>query len=332
MALTSLGDQGRLLLSQRQIALLRTQVDRSAAEMTTGQRQDLRAPASGDLGQVLALRRDQRLLESYRLSATEAATRAQAMQGALQTMAEAVDSVSPGLALAAAAAQPGQMATAAATARTAFLGAVATLNSSAGGGSLFSGALSDRPALIGGETMLAALGAATATETTVQGLRDVVASWFGPGGSYESLAYLGDVAQPASRIGDGESLALGISALSPEVRSTLQGLALAALSARFADDPSAQATTLATAAGQLLSDRSAAIELQARLGQAEARIEGTIAEVAARQNSLALAEQSLIGVDPYTAATAFEDAASRLDTVFAVTARMSRLSLLEHIR
>lgn len=332
MVLTSYGDRGHLLLTQRLVADLRGRADRAAAEMTTGTRQDLRAPASADLGHLLSLRRDQRLLDSYRLATTEAATRAEAVQAALQTIADTAPSVASNLTLTATAAQPAQMATAAGAARAAFAAAVSTLNSSAGGVSLFSGVLSDRPALIDGEAMLAALGAATAGETTISGLADAVAAWFGPGGGYESTAFRGDPTPTASRIAEGESLSLPVTALDPAIRATLGGLALAALSGQLAANPAAQAATLTRAGEQLHSSQSALIELQADLGLAQARIDARAVEAAARQTSLALAEQKLTGVDPFAAATAFEEAATRLDTVFAVTARMSKLSLLEHIR
>ena len=53
---------------------------------------------------------------------------------------------------------------------------------------------------------------------------------------------------------------------------------------------------------------------------------------AAEATALGLAREALIGADPYEAAAALEAAETQLETLYTLTARISRLSLVNFLR
>lgn len=331
MALTSIGDQGRMFLARTMVTQLRTRVDRSAAEMSTGMKQDLRSPVAGDLRHVLSLRREQRLLDSFKLAASEASMLAQTAQSALESISSTVHGVASGIVLSAQSAQSAQMETAAGAARTALGAVVAALNSAIAGVAPFSGTRSDGAALMGVDAILASLSAATAGEVTVSGMAAAIDAWLGPGGEYETTAFQGEAEPLSFRLGPNESVSLGATALNPEIRTLIGGLALAALSGQLSADPAAQASALEMASGRLGAGDGGLVAVRARVGLVEAKVDARLTEVATRQDSLRLSELRLTAVDPFDAATTLEEDANRLDAVYAVTARLSRLSLLGHL-
>jgi flagellar hook-associated protein 3 FlgL len=72
--------------------------------------------------------------------------------------------------------------------------------------------------------------------------------------------------------------------------------------------------------------------MQARIGAQEARAADGLARAEARAASLQIIRTELLEADPYETATALESATQRLDALYLVTARLSRLSLTEYLR
>ena len=77
---------------------------------------------------------------------------------------------------------------------------------------------------------------------------------------------------------------------------------------------------------------SAAEHVFTDLGYAEARIEDSKVRQEAEASSLEIARNTLLGVDPFDVATRLTDAQQRLESLYAVTARLSRLTLSDFLR
>ena len=73
------------------------------------------------------------------------------------------------------------------------------------------------------------------------------------------------------------------------------------------------------------------INLQGRLGAAEARIATVKARNIAEDSSLAIQFNELAGVDRYEAGLRLSDIEAQLETAFYTTARLSRLSLTNYL-
>jgi flagellar hook-associated protein 3 FlgL len=117
------------------------------------------------------------------------------------------------------------------------------------------------------------------------------------------------------------------------VRDTLKGLALAAIldKGTLAGNAGERAA-LATRAGTVLLEASdARSALAARIGTAEERIASATTRNASETTALQIARLGIVSIDPYAAATALTEAESQLDTLYAVTARLSRLKLANYL-
>ncbi|MCB1391269.1 MAG: flagellar biosynthesis protein FlgL, partial [Rhodobacteraceae bacterium] len=93
-----------------------------------------------------------------------------------------------------------------------------------------------------------------------------------------------------------------------------------------------QRQALARAGAEALIGTAPAIaEAQASLGETQARLDSTLTRLGGERDALVLARQSLIGADPYEAAGQLEVVQTRLETLYAVTARTAHLSLTEYL-
>jgi flagellar hook-associated protein 3 FlgL len=81
----------------------------------------------------------------------------------------------------------------------------------------------------------------------------------------------------------------------------------------------------------LLEAADARGALAARIGTAQERIANATTRNSAEATALQIARIGIVSADPYEAATALTEAESQLDTLYAVTARLSRLSLANYL-
>lgn len=330
MSMQGLGDLAQSFQLRRDNARLQATFRTLADELSSGRKSDLGRTVSGDFGPLLGIERGLKALSAYATSVTEAALMAEAAQSALGYVRDRGASISPALLLVDGDYDPTIVNAAAATAARGFDDAVSALNVRVGDRSVFAGVATDSPALAAPETMLAALEAAIAAETTAAGVETVVAAWFGPGGGFETVGYLG-AADPMSDIpiSADERVTLDVTADDAGLRGMLAGLALGALVDRglFTGVP-AERAALARASGErLLSADYAVTETRARVGVAEERIETARTRNAAEAQSLELARASIVEADPYETAARMRELEVQLETLYTVTARMARLNL-----
>jgi len=316
--------------------VLKQALQTTGQEITTGVSADLTERLSGDFGPLSAIERSLTAIESYNVATSEAKLTANAMQLALTNLSGTMSGLDSSLVLAGTEPQSTLIDAAGHDAYSKFEQAVSALNSSIAGRSLFAGAQTDLAPLISGPDILAAVEAAVAGETTAQGIADAVNAWFtDPSGDYEVLAYQGATqgAGPV-RLAEGQSLSLDITALDPAVREALAGLATGALLANrttLGGDVDARSDLAEIAGIALLSAEGGLATLQAELGVAQERIELIETENATHASVLELARSDLIGVDPYHAATRLEALQAQLETLYTLTARVSRLSLADYL-
>jgi flagellar hook-associated protein 3 FlgL len=171
--------------------------------------------------------------------------------------------------------------------------------------------------------------------TTVADVGTALDTWFGPGGGFETFAYTGSP-DPlrAFRVSPGESVDLPVTALAPAVRETLRGLAMAALLDRgvLAGDV-AQRAALAGASGEaLIAGRDRLVALRGGVGDAEAAIERARVRNESEGAAAERARAAIVEADPFQAATELQALQGQLETLYAITARLSGLSLTNFLR
>lgn len=312
---------------------LRRDLQRHALELTTARAADPLRRLRGDLGALAAI--DLRLdrIEA-RGQALEAARHLTGIaQQALGRLADLGDSLQGELALVASgeASEPA-LARTGRSGRTTLQAMISALSVQTSGRAVFSGAATDRGPLPDAGTLMAAVGthlagAGTAAEI-LAGLDDFFDN---PAGPFATTIYAG-----AEHVGVANEPAVGPlpTARHDGIRAALRQAVLAAL----LDEPAiAPGLTLrrelaAEAAARHPAAAERLIALRAGLGADEASLSASRQQLAAERDALIRGRDGLVGVDPYEAASRLEETRTRLETLYAVTARVARLSLTEYLR
>ncbi|NUB44593.1 flagellar biosynthesis protein FlgL [Fertoebacter nigrum] len=334
MAMVSLGDMAQSFLLRRQNVALKVDQQRLSSELALGRVSDAAQHLRADLTGLGAMEITLARLAGYATITAEVAGRAAAMQGVLEHIGHLTLDHRAALLSAGSA---GTAATVSATARESraqLEAVIAVVNTQYAGQTLFAGVQGDGPALADAETLLAALETATAGAATSTDLEAAVTAWFASPGGFVATLYQGGEAQGPLSVAQGEKLALGVTARDPAIADTLKALALGALVDRgsFAGQPAARAQLLQRAGESLFGSEAARVGLAARIGLAEARLEQARLRNSAEASALDVARSTMLAVDPYETAVRLEATTTQLETLYSITARITRLSLVDYLR
>jgi flagellar hook-associated protein 3 FlgL len=335
MSFTTIGDLALSFQLRQDNARLKGDMQRLSQELSSGRVPDLRGALRGDYRALAALERSVAVLSAFETSNSEAALFAEVAQRALGMIEEGAGTLSGALLLARTAAVPSQIDAVGRDAAQQFEAAVARLNVQAAGRSVFAGTATDGPALLSGARILDELDIVVAGAATATDVAAALDTWFGPGGGFETVAYVGG-ASPLRpfRVSETESVDFAATALAPEVRETLRATAMSALLDRgiLAAAPSERAALAGASGEALISAKDRLVSLRAAVGDSEAAIERARTRNAAERAASDLARAALVESDPFRAATELQAVQVQLETLYTVTARLSRLSLAEFLR
>ena len=337
MTINSVGDLAQSLLLRRDNAKLRQDLLTASRELATGVRADLVQRFNGDFGPLAGVETGIRKSQIYLDNLAEQSLRYDAAQAALGAIRDSMAKASGPLILVQETSDADLVRAAGRDALARFGSVVSTLNSTAGGSSLFAGVEFDSAPLASASTLLgvieielAAAGVATATDVSA-----IVDTWFAVGGGFDTLGYLGGAAP-----GEGVPISTGATAeplptaAYPAIRRMLSDFAKAALIGRGVLDgvPEEQARLARDSGLRLLSSDKGMVEMQSEIGIQENRMALAETETRTRQQALEIARSELVGVDPYDAATRLQAAEAKLESLYAMTARLSALSLTDYLR
>lgn len=334
----SIGDMAQAFQMRRHNVQLQRHLTQLAGELTSGVKADLAGAVSGDFRALAGIDRSLKTLESFRTATSEAELFAGALQSALGVAADIASDLGPSLLGSATSASPVLVATAAADTRQKFDTVVSALNAQVADRYLLSGMATDQKPIASTDSILSALMTAIAGQTTAADVKTVVSAWFDApsgGGGYLDLAYGGAAAALAPlQIGPGASAKLDLTAADPDLRDLLKGLALGALvdaGALNGNDPG-RAQLLKSAGEALAASGSALAGVRARVGTVEAEIAGAAARNTAETGALKIARNAIVAADPYETASALQAIQAQIETLYTLTARLSRLSLTDYLR
>jgi len=179
--------------------------------------------------------------------------------------------------------------------------------------------------------IVSAVGAATEKEDIINAIDD----WFdAAGGGFETLGYLGNHDYQNRQIDANLSTEISVRADDSHIRNLLKGLSYAAVASEISG-----ALTDRTLS-ELLNDSGVSLvgaaggmsTLQERLGEKEESVDIAVSSNSAQLSSFEMARSDLIKADPFETATKLQDIQTQLETHFAVTARLSNLSLVDFLR
>ncbi len=335
MSMTSIGDMAFSLTQRTRNAAIKSSLITLTEELTTGRTSDVAGRLGGDYSYLSDIEHNLSRLGGYSVAATEAALFTSAAQQNLGRMQDVITGLAADLlsitptTIEAARLQTG------AEARIGLDTIVGALNASAGGRSLFAGTATDTSPLASADTLIGALKVEVSGMVVVSDILQAIDDWFGVGGGFKATMYAGsDQSLAPIQVGLNEQVSTSYLADDPEFRSLMRNTAVAAL----ATDPGlalsvdAQNTLLRVAGEGMLNNDQDLTGLRAVLGFGEARIEEAGARNAAARTGLEYARNELLEVDPFETASRLEEVQFQLESLYAVTVRMSRLSLLSFLQ
>ena len=334
MSWSSLGDLSQSFTSRQRNVALKQDIKRLTTELATGQVADVRDVLAGNYAYATDIEQRMSLLQGYNVSTSEASLFA----GALQTSLERVEAFSATLAsnlLTAGTSVIGSSAAGTAKeAGDALAGIMGAINTNSAGRYLMSGTATDTPPLAEPEILLAGLSAAMAGAATPQDALAAAKVWFDDPAGFAATVYQGNAdGLSPFELSEDDRVALDIRAVDPRLREVLRLTAVAALATdpALGFDQQQQAELFMQSGQSLLIVQDDIVGLRAEVGFAEARMDKIAARNAAEVTSLEFAKNALLAIDPFEAATRLEEARFQLESLYSVTVRMSRLSLVNFL-
>lgn len=322
--------------TQRTIAEVQRNFTRASEELTSGRKSDVVEATGGDPARLYGVERGLAAAEQRRVAIDIAISRSGTTQAALERVQNNVSSI--GVSLLAAVERP-DFASAdriAAGARSAFEDTVAALNTRFGERTLFSGAITDGPALATGEEILTQILAATAGATDAAAVVAAVDLYFADPAGFAATGYLGSTADaPPAEVDEGLRVDHAVRADRAELVAGLRALALGVVAAEsgFAGATIGERLNLMRESG---ASGVAAVEdvvnLRAELGVSEERLDIAKTRVSAETAFLERAKNALIAKDQFEAAQEFTALETQLSLIFELTGRLSGLNLANFLR
>ncbi len=334
MALTSIGDLAQGMVLRTRMTDVKRTVQTLTEELATGRISDISGRFGGGVDALSDIDRSLKALEGYALATREAGFFAAGAQSSLAHVQDVSAALAADLVKIDETSPTSQRNLAAQQARADLGTIMAALNGRAAGRSLLAGTATDRAPLQPADTLMAELTAAAASAATASDVISAVETWFDNPAGFETVVYSGsNQALAPFRIGPDETITFDLRADNPALRMVLEGVALAALAAdpAIAPDANAQATLLRKAGDKLFAAQDGLSEIRADLGFMESRVEETAARNSSSRASLEMARNGMIGADPYETASRLQEAQFQLESIYAVTARAARLSLVRFL-
>ncbi len=334
MQTLSLGDLSQSLILNRRSLQLKTTLQTLSRESTTGLAADQTSRLHGNFAQIAGIETSLTLLKAYRNISAETQISADVMQKTLKIVQDQ-SSLGPAFLTVASGQSPVTVDTLGLQAARALDTAMKALNTSLGERALFAGQQTATTALASVERLFSELGTAinAAGAMTSADIDAALSAWFDSPSGFAALIYQGGTPLGPVAVSADQTVALDITATDPAILATLKGLSLGALLSRGILTGSDVARgDLANRAGQhLVASQVPMAALAAKLGTVQTAVQEAVTRNDAEDAVLQNARLALLSVDPYETATHYQETQNQLQTLYAITARASRLSLVDFL-
>lgn len=334
MTLISSGDLAQSFLLKSNTARLKGNLNRLTQEFAEGRVSDVAATLNGDQSRLSAVSRNRALTAGYQSAGREAAAHSAAMQAALKSIAGTTVPLVSTLLTASQLSSEDNLVLTGVDARGRLDTVLATMNTAAGGRSLFAGQATNQSAVAGADTILTALKTELIGATTAEEAMQRISDWFDDPAGYVAVAYQGDVPLAPVEVSSGNKVWLGVTAEDKAFRNMLKGLSGAAL----LDDPGMPLATnllkplARLSAEALIGGNDDMTLLAAKLGVSESRIDAANSRTAVDLLAQEMEQGDLVRSDSERLAIELEAVQTNLESLYAITARLSRMSLTDFLR
>lgn len=328
-------DSARHLMLKRSSVKLRDTVSRLTSELASGEVSDKTQTLKGALGHLAYIENSISLMKQNLSTAKFASTILEAQQSVVSNLGKISQDLAHDLTISAQTPDTLLLHDARARAESGFRQVTALLNTKVAGRYLFSGTSGDVRPFADPDLIMNALVSSLPPYSSAADIKTHVENWFNVGGDFETVAYLGeDATSIPLDLGNQNALRFDVTGKNPAMRATLAGLALGAIGEHLIPTTTepVKRELLAMSANLLFASDTARVALQSSIGAKEAQVSEARTSAEARSTILQIARNDLLASDPYDVATALEAATQKMDALYLVTARLSRLSLTEYLR
>lgn len=336
MSFSSIGDLASSLLLNRSGIEARRSIDTLSKELTTGLKSDVTAAVRGDYSGVAdwEARISQGLVREKTLS--EGLSRASVKGEVLDTASQSLTQLANDIDLIGASGQPQGIRQVSGAATGALEDFVNRLNTRVAGQSVFSGTATDQPAFARSSDILASAKAALSGALTVTEIDTRLNNWMNDAvAGFPAIAYLGNSDDgPSVRLSANAAIGIPGRGDDDAIKFALRDLIQVSLAtdADLAFTDQVQNLVLKGASVDMRNGSAQLIDLQARIGYTESRLEGAKAATSAEIASARQMRLSSLAADPYETATRLQNAELQLEKIYALTARSAGMSLMEYLR
>lgn len=335
MSVNSLGDLARAFALRQQNTNLKLEIQKLNQELATGMTSDLADHLGGSYARLTGIEKDLRVREGYGVAIAEAEQFTELMQARLEQIGEITTDLARDLVAADASNSTVTGETLSTDAELQFKTIVSMLNSQAAGRTMFGGDATDRAALVDGTTLFSELETVVAGATTASDIETTLDTWFSNPAGFDTFAYSGSTTDLAPfNLSETTQVDLDIRADNQVLKDVLRSVAMAALAnAPGTTLPTDEQSALFRSSGEsLLTTERDLIVTQAKVGLAQEQISNWSVRNSTEISGLKLAKGTLLKIDPFDAATELEAAQFQLESLYAVTVRLSQLSLVNFLR
>lgn len=338
MSMQSVGDQARSFALQLASNRLKLSVATLTQEMASGEVADLGARLQGNTTVLTGIETRIAAFTQFQRNTADAEMFADQVQSLLEGIR--TDSADIGIELASSpfGSENPMMDNRIAEVAGVFESVIQRLNGTAGERFVMGGLATDQPPMAPAAEIIDRLMVATAGMTTATDVAQAISDWFDApagGGGYLDHAYSGTIGTPFRiPVGEDVSAAISTSAASPEIRDILKGLAMASVLDRgvLAGDPEQRAQLLVSTGQRIYTADRGLISEIARVGSTQKFIEQANISNSVALSLLSVKRNDMRAADPFATAAALTEVQSQLETLYAVTARLSKLKLVDFLR
>lgn len=335
MSFISIGDLASSFSLNRDANTTSKAIDKLTKEFTTGLTNDIRQAVNSDFSAVSDHRRSISILGTREKTLTESLHKADMKQNILERIGDDIVQFANDASISLSSNQDGQIEAMSNRAGQSLQQLISSVNSTAAGSALFSGAATKQAALADYDDLMNSVRTAVAGSVTATDVISSLDAWMSdPVAGFPVSGYLGspDDAGPI-RVSDTYRVALPGTARDGAIKSSVYGFLLGAL----ASDPSlnlqasVQRSLMDTAASELRSSDQEITTLRGEIGYTQDLL--TRAKVKTSYEK-SMSEQFMLdalGVDQYETATRLQGAQDQLERIYTLTARSAKMSLLEFL-
>lgn len=334
---SSVGDLSRSFHMRLANLTMKYRIENLSKEATSGEKSDIAKYLSGDLTRLNFLDGNIKKIETYQKNASEAAALLAGKQSSMGSIQNIIANLPPTLLSEATTGSRETLLLRADSAGEDLNSIVRALNVDVAGRFVFSGTKSDTPPLSPSENILSELTAVINGLATTEDIMSSIDGWFnspaGSGGFYDHAYHGSETGVAQIPVSEVHILSDMTTASDGGFREILSGMATIALifqeKERFSTDQIRY--LIREAAESIFSGNAKMTEIRASVGVSEQAVSRSQTFNAAQRSTLLVSRSSIVSADPYEVAISLKEAEAGLENIYALTSRLSNLSLSKYL-